>query len=101
MKSRLTKYTAVEWMHPSWRDLVIDHLASDDQARETFLQRCGLQGFLLALSTAGGATGERKSPLLVRAEDWDALIASVPRVIESGPTAAANIAAMLYEALQS
>jgi hypothetical protein len=100
MKNKLTEYTAVEWMHPSWRDLVIDHLASDDQARETFLRRCGLQGFLLALSAAGGATGQRQSPLLLRAEDWDALIASVPRVMESERKAAASILAMLYEALQ-
>ena len=99
MKKKFTRYTAIEWMHPSWRDLVIDHLASDDQARERFLLRCGLQGFLLALSSAGGATGQRQSPLLIRVEDWDALITSIPRVIESDARAAMSILATLHEAL--
>jgi hypothetical protein len=93
------RYTPVEWMHPSWRDLVIDHLASDGRARRHFLLRCGLHGFLLAVSSAGGATGLRRYPLLVNGEDWDALIAAVPRVIESDSRAAASILAMLAEAL--
>ncbi|PYJ68659.1 MAG: hypothetical protein DME76_11680 [Verrucomicrobia bacterium] len=100
MKSKFAKHTPIEWMHPSWRDLVIDHLASDDQAREAFLCRCGLQGFLLALSSAGGATGQRQSPLLTRTEDWDALIVAVPRVIGSDPRAAASALTTIREALQ-
>jgi hypothetical protein len=63
----------VEWVHPSWRDLVIEHLAADDQAREHFLRRCSVHGGLLALSTAGGQTGERRFPLLRCDADWDAL----------------------------
>jgi hypothetical protein len=61
----------VTWVHPSWRDLVIDELAADADARRRFLVRCGLEGLLLALSTAGGATGERRFPLLVEDCDWD------------------------------
>ncbi len=63
----------VEWVHPSWRDLVIESLADDDQARRHFLQRCGVDGAAVALSWAGGAEGERERPLLRCDADWDAL----------------------------
>lgn len=94
---RLTKYTAVDWMHPSWRDLVIEHLASDDVARGEFLRRCGLQGFLLALSSAGGAKGQRLRPLLIADEDWAALGTSVRRIVSSEPTAIHSVLEALYE----
>jgi hypothetical protein len=60
-------------VHPSWRDLVIDELAADAGARRRFLAAAGLDGALLALSSAGGARGERLLPLLVADADWDAL----------------------------
>lgn len=63
----------VEWVHPSWRDLVIDHLAADPAARERFLSRCGVHGLLLSLSVAGGRDGQRRLPLLIRDADWDTL----------------------------
>ena len=63
----------VEWVHPSWRDLVIEHLAEDSDARAQFLTSCGPNGILLALSSGGGARGDRELPLLVRDADWDAL----------------------------
>jgi hypothetical protein len=63
----------VEWVHPSWRDLVIDHLSSDHDARERFLHNCSVHGALLALSLAGGHGGERELPLLKHDTDWDAL----------------------------
>jgi Novel STAND NTPase 3 len=65
--------TSVTWVHPSWRDLVIDRLAADADARRLFLERCGIDGALLALSRGGGETGERSRPLLVVDADWDAL----------------------------
>ena len=64
-------------MHPSWRDLVIAELADDSAARRRFLERSGLNGVLLALSVAGGATGERLLPLLLDDRDWDTLTARV------------------------
>ena len=64
---------SVTWVHPSWRDLVIDELAADDRARGDFLRACCIQGAALALSTAGGRAGERALPLLRRDADWDAL----------------------------
>jgi hypothetical protein len=63
----------VAWVHPSWRDLVIDHLSSDRGARERFLRNCSIHGVLLALSLAGGVTGDRELPLLRCDADWDAL----------------------------
>ncbi len=73
--------TAVAWMHPSWRDLVIDTLARDPAARRAFLDRCGVEGALLALSVAGGPSGERHLPLLVEDADWDALLGHVDALV--------------------
>ena len=63
----------IAWVHPSWRDLVIDHLSSEHAARERFLRNCSVHGALLALSLGGGRRGERELPLLQRDADWDAL----------------------------
>lgn len=72
--------TSVAWVHPSWRDLVIAELAEDAVARARFLERCDLEGILLALSVAGGPTGERLLPLLRDDADWDAVTARVARL---------------------
>jgi hypothetical protein len=61
----------VAWVHPSWRDLVIEELATDADARRAFLRDCSVEGILLALSTGGGVTGERSLPLLIDDADWD------------------------------
>jgi hypothetical protein len=63
----------VSWVHPSWRDLVIESLAADAAERRRFLSCCGVDGAALALSEAGGASGERERPLLRDDADWDAL----------------------------
>jgi hypothetical protein len=63
----------VAWVHPSWRDLVIDHLSSDRASRERFLRNCSVHGALVALSIGGGVTGDREIPLLRDDSDWDAL----------------------------
>ena len=63
----------VDWVHPSWRDLVIESLAEDAHTRRHFLARCGVDGAAVALSGAGGAEGERARPLLREDADWDAL----------------------------
>lgn len=64
---------AVSWAHPSWRDLVIDYVAGDAAERTRFLERCGIDGALLAISTGGGEHGVRRLPLLRGSDDWDAL----------------------------
>lgn len=63
----------IEWVHPTWRDLVIGMLIADHDARLRFLRRCGVHGVELALSTAGGSAGERRLPLVRSDKDWDAL----------------------------
>jgi hypothetical protein len=72
----------VDWIHPSWRDLVISELAADAALRRRFLAHCGVDGAALALSIGGGATGERVRPLLRDDADWDALADGVHRVCE-------------------
>ena len=63
----------VQWVHPSLRDLVIEHLARDERGRDHFLHSCSVHGVLLALSTEGALAGERRFPLLDRDADWDGL----------------------------
>jgi ribosomal protein L12E/L44/L45/RPP1/RPP2 len=63
----------IGWVHPSWRDLVIDQLRGDPAARQRFLSACGTDGLTLALSHAGGAAGERTLPLLIDDANWDVL----------------------------
>jgi hypothetical protein len=67
-------------VHPSWRDLVVDALAHDADERRRFLARCGVDGAALALSSAGGAAGERRWPLLREDADWDALADGLHRL---------------------
>ena len=63
----------IGWVHPSWRDLVIDQLREATAARRRFLAACGVHGIMLALSQDGGIAGERSMPLLVSDADWDLL----------------------------
>jgi hypothetical protein len=63
----------IGWVHPSWRDLVIDELREDPNARRRFLSVSAIDGVTLAVSAAGGSTGERTLPLLLDDADWDAL----------------------------
>jgi hypothetical protein len=72
----------VDWVHPSWRDLVIEELAADAELRRRFLAHCGVDGASLALSTGGGATGERFRPLVRCDADWDALGDGLHRVCD-------------------
>jgi hypothetical protein len=77
---RVVPPSSVAWVHPSWRDLVIARLAEDDAERSRFLERCGLEGILLAVSVAGGAGGGRALPLLNADADWDLASARVARL---------------------
>jgi hypothetical protein len=63
----------IGWVHPSWRDLVIDELRNDPDARRQFLAKCGVDGVILALSQQGGVSGGRALPLLETDSDWDQL----------------------------
>lgn len=63
----------VQWVHPTWRDLVIAQLAGNEAARRHFLQCCGVHGIELALSTGGGPSGAQRLPLIACDADWDAV----------------------------
>ena len=88
----------VEWVHPSWRDLVIDHLAEDAAARRHFLRGCSPHGVLLALSLGGGDRGSRELPLLAGDPDWDAL---TDRIYELAPELASNELTALLDSIGS
>jgi hypothetical protein len=72
---RVSTDERVTWVHPSWRDLVIEHVSAGADRRRRFLERCSIDGLLLALSTAGGAEGDRSLPLLLEDADWDSVAA--------------------------
>jgi hypothetical protein len=71
----------LEWIHPSWRDLVIDELAADPVARRAFLARAEIEGLLLALSVNGGPDGRRQLPLLRTDADWDTATARTTALV--------------------
>lgn len=88
----------LEWVHPSVRDMVIDHLMGDVAARRRFLRAAGLDGIMLALSSEGGATGDRLFPLLVDGEDWRAVserLSELPTALDDIDTV--RLAALLAD----
>lgn len=74
----------VEWVHPSVRDMVIGHLMDDAAARRAFLGRAGINGVMLALSSSGGARGERQLPLLEGEPEWEEIEARVVGLASEG-----------------
>jgi len=60
----------IAWIHPSYRDLVIDELYADSDLRKQFLKRATRSGITLAVSRLGGPKGERQLPLLIDDNDW-------------------------------
>jgi len=62
--------------------MVIDYVAEAPTRRGAFLVRCGVEGFALALSSAGGAQGERQFPFLKTETDWNQLEQRAPKLIE-------------------
>jgi hypothetical protein len=64
---------AVDWIHPSYRDLVIEELERDAIASEQFLQHCSWVGLRLTLSVAGGDRGQRRYPLMTTDMSWTIL----------------------------
>lgn len=63
----------VDWIHPSYRALVIEELVRESPLRNTFLRRASLEGVKLAVSDTGGQFGNRRMPLIRSAESWDIL----------------------------
>ena len=61
---------SVDWIHPSYRDLVIAELSRNLSMQRRFLRTASIEGLTLALSAAGGPTGRRRFPLLTAPECW-------------------------------
>jgi hypothetical protein len=96
---RVVELSSVTWVHPSWRDLVIEELGRDAEARCAFVGVCGIHGIALALSTAGGEAGERSLPLLRHDGDWDAVADRLAELLpELEPPAVTLLLAALAEA---
>jgi hypothetical protein len=88
-----------DWMHPSWRDLVIDYLAGNPKVRLDFLGCSGPHGIQIALSRGGGTRGERQRPLLVTSDDWRNVSAAIKTQMTDGSERAVHaILASLLEA---
>lgn len=68
-----TKYFLIDWIHPSYRDLVIDELRDDPALNKQFMKGMPLEGVKLAISEAGGAKGTRQFPLMNSPESWQLL----------------------------
>lgn len=73
----------VDWVHPSVRDLAIDYLGDHDAERRAFLSTTTPAGLILALSTGGGATGQRTFPLLVTDADWDVVTTRLEELVST------------------
>ncbi len=63
----------VEWIHPSYRDLVIEQLRDGGSLKSEFLNRMNIAGIKLALSDTGGSAGRLRFPLISCAKDWNTL----------------------------
>jgi hypothetical protein len=74
----------LDWVHPSYRDLVIERLSLNKSMRTHYLDRGGVAAIVLALSEVGGAFGDRSLPLLPDKESWESLRTSVIRVLQEG-----------------
>ena len=63
----------VEWIHPSYRDLVVEQLRDGGSLKTEFLKGMSLQGIKLALSDTGGEGGILRFPLMRTRSDWTLL----------------------------
>jgi hypothetical protein len=72
----------IDWIHPSYRDVVIDHLAASPNLQLAFLEKSELPGIKLALSEGGGAQGNRSFALLAAAGAWEALKGRCRAIVE-------------------
>lgn len=80
------------WIHPSYRDLVIDELSSDDGIRKHFIATTDYAGVTLAISSLGGTVGGRSVPLLRDEDDWERFSTRIQTLIAAS---SADIAAMI------
>ena len=96
---KIGAYDWVSWIHPSYRDLVIEELSSDPALKLQFLRDTNLEGIKLAISDTGGAAGGRKFPLTQSDSDWKTLIdRCVQLAADANESEAAELLDVLYSA---
>jgi len=62
--------SSLDWIHPSYRDVVIDTVSQDAKAQAEFLRTAGVEGLRLAFSVEGGETGSRRMPFMQCKQSW-------------------------------
>ena len=85
-ESFVTGEEEIDWMHPSYRDLVIDELSADAGLQHEFLSSMGLSGIKLAISDTGGEEGDRSFPLMNLPDSWDILVARCQSLVRTSDT---------------
>jgi len=70
-KTTIVKTEYVTWIHPSYRDLVIDEISDSIAISNRLLEFATLDVIKLAISDAGGLSGNRKLPLLTNNDQWE------------------------------
>jgi hypothetical protein len=92
----------IDWIHPSYRDLVIEELAADNMLRQRVLTSITLSGLKVAVSDTSGPLGEQKYPLIVSASDWKLLCEGCVKLVGTGlPPIATDALEVLGSAAQS
>jgi len=61
----------LDWIHPSFKDLVIEELSRYPRIRDTFLKVMSMPGLRIAISTSGGPEGRRVFPFLISKQNWE------------------------------
>jgi hypothetical protein len=89
----------IDWVHPSYRDLLIEKLSVNRDMRVRYLALGGIEAISLALSQVGGASGTREFPLLPDEESWQALAEACEEVIANGSKASTNKLLAILESL--
>jgi hypothetical protein len=58
------------WIHPSYRDLIVQELGEGGSLKTQFLEGMSIHGVKLALSDTGGEGGTIRFPLVRTKDDW-------------------------------
>jgi hypothetical protein len=81
-KNTITSTEYISWIHPSYRDLVIEEISNNNSISKRLLEFATLDIIKLSLSDAGGAKGERRLPLLSTDEQWNVLESRCMQLID-------------------
>ncbi len=63
--------SSLDWIHPSYRDVVIDKVSQDAETQVQFLRTASVRGLRLAFSTEGGEAGARRMPFMRCPGSWE------------------------------